>query len=49
MIAVIEDLRERLLKVDHPPKGSKDVTDAVAGAVWMATQMIAGEGEIMFV
>ena len=25
-------------KVDHPPKGSKDVTDAVVGVVWHCTQ-----------
>lgn len=25
-------------KVDHPPKGSKDVADAVCGAVWHVTQ-----------
>ena len=23
-------------KVDHPPRGSKDIADAVCGAVWLA-------------
>ena len=30
-------------KVDHPPGGSKDVADAVCGAVYMAIEKSGGE------
>jgi hypothetical protein len=33
-------------KVDHPPNGSKDLADALAGAVWLASSYSASETEI---
>ena len=38
------ELREGV-KVDHPPSGSKDVSDAVAGAVYKAVQHSAEQRE----
>lgn len=32
-------------KVDHPPGGSKDLADSVAGAVYGAAVIVSGEGE----
>ena len=34
-------------KVDHLPDGSKDVTDAVAGSVYMATLRFSLEGDFV--
>jgi hypothetical protein len=35
-------------KVDHPPKGSKDLADAVAGAVWSALQSRRRTGVVVY-
>ena len=38
LISLERDVEKK--KIDHPPKGSKDVADSLAGAVWHATVFV---------